>query len=1214
MHRPTNSQTKSAATETSTKRSLLQKFSHYRLLLVCLVVLAMSPPLIAQVQNGDIVGDVLDPLGARVPDAAVTLTETATNVVLHGKTNSDGAYHFSQLIPGTYSVSVEKTGFRTESVPLTLTVGQSARVDVRLQIGKASETVVVNAGVTSLETQTSNLAYTVQTQQVEELPLNGNNPYGLAVLSPGIMPGDNFGVGVTVARGALVAASTNNFQSNGGIGGNNEVLVDGVSVVVCCQGQPAVTPTKEVVSQFQVVTSAPPAQYGRTSGATLNIATKTGTNQITGVVYEYLRNDKLDAANFFTKRSGVYPYAGKADFRAPHRANQFGAFVSGPVYLPFVYNGKNKTFFTFGYEGIRNLAPSQATATVPTALERQGIFTEAPIQIYNPYSSNSATVARTPVAAATCNGQAYGAGYCIPQSSWNPTATALAAFWPLPNQPGTTNNYVYSSTIVSHDDQYNFRIDHNFNDKNRSFMRGTKSTNEYTISDLFNKPNGPSGQAQTLKAYLFAVGHIWTVTPNLVLQFNYGFATQSNGQFSNSFFKYDAGNYGFSGNFTSEQQVIGLPSINVGSYVVPTTSGAFNDFEHYAHNFNASALLQWGRHSLNFGYSGKIILENNQSQTQTTGTFTYSSKFTGGPLPNAALPVGQSDFASWASFLLGVPASGSLTRSQTGAFQQMANSMYVQDDWRFNSKLTLNLGVRWDIETGFKERYNRWGDFDPNVRNPLSDYVGSTINGGARFLGVGANSNRTWQTLYGAVGPRVGFAYAATPTTVVRGAYGLIYLPQTQRYYLASPIGYTQRTSLPVTTTGFAPAVTADNPFPSGVLPALGAAGGVGTGSGTTISGLQYQTALAYQQQWNFGIQQQMTRVIMMQLGYVGGHGVKLPLTEQPNDLQPQYFGAVGDQSQVAYLQAAVTNPFYGAPGLASGTLTAKTVQRAQLLTAFPQYTSGTISGINNTSVHISGANQGSTTYNALQAGILARSGSDLVGSVNYTWSKSLGNVSDLTNGSLNGTGTPTYQDYYFIHQYEHSVLSNDITHRVAGTVSWALPVGKGKRFGSTMPAWADQIVGGWKLTTIVQVFSGFPMNFTVTGAAAFAGTRPSFTGQLTQTQGSLFNRLGRSGAYGSGYLNPAGFRLPQSFELGNVPRGTANVRGPFNFSDDASILKFFPIHGPIALELRGEAFNVLNKASFNLPARQVNGTDLGIITTQHNLPRNIQIGAKLHF
>lgn len=340
------------------------------------------------------------------------------------------------------------------------------------------------------------------------------------------------------------------------------------------------------------------------------------------------------------------------------------------------------------------------------------------------------------------------------------------------------------------------------------------------------------------------------------------------------------------------------------------------------------------------------------------------------------------------------------------------------------------------------------------------------------------------------------------------------------------------------------------------------------------------------------------------------------PFNVRPNDLQPQYFGAPCSAAQVSYLQAQVLNPFYGKPGIAPGsTLLNPTVQRVQTLATFSQFTSGAISGIQNGSVGISYQDIGSSNYNSRQTTVLIhRPNGGVSGSVSYVWSKLLGNVSDLTNGFLNTTGNPGYQNFYFP-SYEYSTLATDIRHRVVGTATWDIPVGHGKHFGGNLPGWANQIAGGWELTTIVDVYSGFPINMSVTGAPAFAGTRPMYIGGNPQTTGDYHHRLGGS-AYGQtqGYLNPAAFALPLNFQLGDVPRSWAAIRGPINFDDNASVIKQFPIHDQLGVEFRAEAFNVLNKVSFGLPNAQFNSSTFGQITSQYNLPRNIQLALKLNF
>jgi len=1174
-----------------------------------LIVLLASFSASAQIATGVLSGRVTDPTGAAIPSAKVSLTKTDTGLVIQAISNAQGFYTFAALQTGPYRVEAALQGFKKAQATLTVAVGQTIEQDLMLSVGDQAETVTVVANVAQqLNTDNSTLSFLVGQRQVNDLPLNGRNPYALAALAPGIVPGGSFGAGLSTARGALVAAATNNFEANGGIAGSNEILFDGIAISLCCQGQPALTPSVEIVDQFKVITSVPSAQFGRSSGGILNIASKTGTNKLHGDVYEFLRNDQLDAADFFQKRSGNFPIPGRHDFRPPHRFNQFGSFVNGPVYLPFLYNGHDKTFFTFGYEGTRNTLSSFSTTTVPTVLMRRGIFTEAPTLVYDPYQLTSSGTAftRAPLAPGcdpttnTC----YVAGRYV--ANINPAAQKLLTFFPQPTNSALVNNYSYSKASTDYDNQFNFRVDHNFSGSDRAFVRGSRVFNRHHENDLFNQTTGPNAVDQSITAYLFALGNSWSITPSMLLQVTYGFAYQKNFQIPQNYTNYNPTDYGFTGNFAAEQQLLGIPYIGINGLTTLGYGANSNRFSHYNHVLTSLLLWQHGKHNFTFGHDGRMIIENELTVGNAAGTLSFDATMTRGPDPTAATPNGQSPFDSFAAFLTGTPTSATLQRQLTLATNQWYNALFAQDDWRIMPKLVLNLGVRYEIETGLKERYNRWADFDPNAANPYST-TSLPFTGGAQYLGANGGPSNMWQTYYDKVAPRIGFAYSPKDGTVARGGYGLLYLPTSQRFYVAGTLGFSQTTTQSYSSTSV-PTSTLDNPFPNGVALPAGPAAGVQAGTGTGVSGLLYKNPVPYVQQWNFGIEQAIGKGVTLRLNYAGSKGTKLPMNVRPNDLQPQYFGAPGDTTQVNYLLQQVANPLESVS--APGSLSGATVARAQLLSKFPQYPLNT--SMANSSLTINQDDIGANSYNALQVGLDIRPSKNLSSTINYTWSKLLGNVIDLTTGAFNATGTPAIQNYYLLGD-ERSVLATDVPHRIVGAVNYSLPFGRGQRFGGDMPRWADEIVGEWKLNSIVNVQSGYPLSFTEQGTAQFAGARPSYVPAIHPlTSGSTHNRLGGAGQSQS-YLNATAFRLSQSFELGNVPRSVAAIRSPLGFQDDLSAIKIFPIHNAVALEFRFEAFNFLNKAAFGLPNTTVGSTSFGYITSSGN-QRNVQAALKLQF
>jgi hypothetical protein len=1158
----------------------------------------------AQVANSTITGRITDSSGALVSGAQVTLTKADTRLVIKTSTNSDGIYTFPSLQPGPYRIQITQAGFKTATTEMTVTVAQTVNIDLALELGSSTETInVESAGMADLEINDATISYTVNTRQVSDLPLNGRNPYGLAALSPGITPGGSFGAGVATVRGAVVAAATNNFESNGGISGSNEVMLDGVPITVCCQGQPALTPSVEAVDQFKVITSVPSAQFGRTSGGILNIVTRSGANSFHGTVYEYFRNDKLDAANYFTKRTGIYPIPSRKDYRLPHRYNQYGLFVSGPVWIPKVYNGKEKTFFTFGWEATRNTSNAFTTTTVPTALMRQGIFTEAPNAIYDPYTTSGST--RQLLAPACVGGTCYPAGRVV--QNMNPTALKLLQFFPQPNGSGTSNNYSYANTFLDKEDQFNFRVDQNFSSSQRIFARGTRDVNNHHENDLFNQPNGPSGINQALRGYLFALGHNWTISPNLVMQTTYGFAYQKNFQIPQNYTGYKASDYGYSSNLDSQQQIQGLPFLTINGYANMATAANTNRWEHYSHFLESTAVWQRGKQTFTFGYDGRLILEHQQSASNGPGSIAFDATLTNGPSVSAAVPGGQSQFDAFAAYMLGTFTTATVTRQVLPAYDQWYNAMYFQDDWRMNPRLTLNLGLRYELETGMAERYNKWADLDLDIANPLSTPTLS-FTGGARYLGSNFPS-RTWQTSYNKLAPRFGLAFQAAGKIVLRGGFGILYLPTSQRFYGSSTLGYAQATQTSYTANNV-PGTTLTNPFPNGVVLPAGPAAGVTAGTGTSVAGVLYNTPLAYFEQWNAGVEEQVASGVVVHLNYVGSHGVHLPINYRPNDLRDAYWGAPGSTSQIAYLQASVPNPLFGT--VTTGPLAAATVPRSQLISLFPQYVSNT--AMANTSITVNQLGIGAAIFHAAQAFVTIQRSKNLSATLSYTFSKLMGNISPLLTGFLNANGTPAFQNSYHIRDYEWSILATDIPNRFVANANYSLPFGRGQRFGGGSGRFANEMIGGWKLNAIVAVQSGYTLGLTQTGGQAFSGSRPMFfQGVQPLTSGNTHNRLGGTGQT-QAYFNPSAFRLAQAFELGNVPRSSGAMRSARGFQDDLSLIKDFPIYDRMGMQFRLEAFNVLNKVQFGIPNTSFGSTTFGYITSQYNLPRNVQLALKLTF
>ena len=1163
-----------------------------RLLPLCTLILSVPLLLLSQTTTGAVLGNITDPTGSAVANASVSLTDLATQQTRKESTDTQGNYTFPLVAPGRYKISVAVAGFEQYNREFPLDIDQKARIDVQLSVGQVSESVNVSGQPVLLETDTSSLGQVITNRQVVDLPLNGRNPFALAGLTPGVTPLGGFGIGLTGGRGAVIAAGANNFQSDGGLTGANEILLDGVPITVCCQGQPALIPSIDTTQEFKVQTNVSPAEFGRTSGGILNIVTKAGTNQLHGSAYEFLRNEQLDANNFFSNRAGRPPIPGRTDLRPPLRYNQFGFVIGGPVILPKLYNGRNKTFFFGGFERVFLRVSRFATYSVPTAAMRAGDFSASPADVFDPLSTvpdpnRAGQFVRTPFANKT-----------IPSSRFDPVALNILKLYPLPTRPGIVNNFDAVASGPDNDRQGNVRLDHYFNDRFRSFARFSINDNDHLEPNYWNSPATPGGFQQFITAKTFAWDNVVTLTPTTVLNLRYGLAWQTNYRdpFSVGI---DLNALGFPQSFTSRLQERFLPAQSINGFDGPSETGN-QRWSRYTHSVAANLTVVRSRHTIKTGWDGRLFRDHNGQVFNPSAAFSYDPTFTKGPDPFGSVVSGGTPYLAFASYLLGLPSGGLQQFQDATSLQFLYSGLFVQDDFKVSSKLTLNLGLRHDLETGPTERYNRITYFDPNAPNPLAQSTGLPLKGSVQFAGVGGNPRQKWRTAGKNFAPRIGFAYQFAPKTVVRGGYGIFFLPTTQRIFSSGNPGFTVDNPFVASIDGVTPVGKLSNPYPNGLNPLQGAANGALTAVGTSLGDNIYDLPLSYVQQWNIDIQRELPGNVVVDAAYAGNHGVKLPVSLNFNALNPANFGTPGDSNRVGQLNALVTNPFFGL--IKTGPLAASKVQANQLLRQFPQYTGATEQLLP----------AGSNIYHSLQLRAQKRYSGGLTSIVAYTFAKNLGNVNNLTTGFLD-TGSPGYQ-YDLNLKNERSVLASDITHRFVATAVYDLPFGRGRHFGQNVSRAMDLLVGGWQMNGILTLQSGFPLNVSVAGLPPYAGPRPNrVAGQPVLTSGAIVDRLGGISSPNP-YINAAAFSAPVSFQYGNAPRLLSDLRGPGTRNLDFSLFKNFQLLEQVRLQFRAEAFNALNTVRFGNPGTTLGSPSFGVIGGQSNSPRQIQLAIKLIF
>jgi hypothetical protein len=1186
-----------------------QAFTAKVAVLVCGIAI-LNVPTLSQTFYGSIVGSVTDTSGGAMQGAAVTVTNRGTAEVRKAQSGTDGTYQFVNLIPGTYSVEVEQSGFRHyKRDNITVEVEAAVRIDVPMQVGDVTQSVEVSTQAALLQTENAVLGQVVNTRSVQELPINGRNVLNLISLAPGVVPQGSTDGAALIGKNVL---SAGNYQIGGGVANQNGMYLDGVPMTTAYGNIVVMVPAQDTVAEFRVESNSTSAEYGRYQGGVINVASKSGTNELHGELYEFWRNKVLNAGLFFANATG----AGKPAYVQ----NQFGGNVAGPL-------KKDKLFFSLGYEGLRLRQYQLFLNTVPTAAMLSGDFSNyrnaagAVIPIYDPLTQcgqynnpacSSSAVQRSPFP-----------GNVIPASRISPIAQAFANFptWGLPNVPGQpyTQNFNFSKNIRTggDTDQLMYRGDYNVSEKQRLLARFTRwkvhnvPVNVYGNGQYPGDPFSPeqfvTDQGVLADTYLFS--------PTTILDIRLSYMRWN--------YDREAGNLGI-----DLAKTFGLPSyyntvlptlrglstaINPGVPGITITGPSYTSYNgQQIFGIDNDYMLVptltkiMGRHTLKVGADLRVLQDAYYSSFPG-GSFSFDNLFTS---QNALNPGASGNGA--ASFLLGLPTSGTVQVAVTPMVSMRYQGYFVNDTFQATRKLTVTAGLRWEIPGVYIERYGNLGTFNPTEVN--SALKGTLVNG-SPVLGAIDLVNSPQHPEAGLrperfhlFAPRLGLAYRLNDKTVIRGGGG-IYFPPSNASFFESPangsLGSLNTLAVGTINSNVTPlpGVFA-NPFPNGILPAPGRLPNyqsllLGVVPGSRGTELQNESQ-PYVAQWNFTVQRQLPGDVAVEVAYAGARGVHLQQGYYQLDSLPTQDLSMGTQ-----LQQQVANPFFGQ--IATGALSKQTVQLGQLLLPYPQYT-----GVPNL-----GAYFGTSSYNALllKAEKRFRSGGTLLGS--YSFSKILSNVetidffleSAITNAS---SPTPTVQDW---NNFSHEKALSDFDSRQRVTVSYVLdlPAGKGKKFLTNVSGVADKIISGWGINGQSTLQEGLPQPFTATpNLTGFnTGLRPNVVAGCNPVlSGSVQSRLNH-------YFNTSCYSVPAPFTFGSESRTDPALRGPGIANWNFALFKRTAITERFNLEFRAEAFNLFNRVQFGPPntaaTTNANST-FGVISSQANTSRLIQLGLRLRF
>jgi hypothetical protein len=1147
-------------------------------------------------------GSIFDPSGLAVNGAKVTLVCAELGIYRTASTEANGLYTFTLLPTAVYSLEVEAQGFKHyKQGGISLTPGQSAEQNVTLLVGAVSEVVEITSQAPLLNADNANISSDVSARQVTALPLNLRNIIGLAELSSSVSnAAEEQIVGAPGISGS--ADQDVSFLNFGGTFFNTaEYLLDGSWDTRLDWGGVIYVPSVDDVQEFKIQTNAFTSQYGFSSGNVINVVTKSGSNGFHGDAYEFYRNSNVDARYFYN--NGAQP--------SFHR-NQFGGTFGGPI-------RKDKTFFFAYYEGLRSATPATYVGTMPTAAERTGDFsallgaatgqTDAlgrPIltgAIYNPFSSRQITAGqKDPVTGLIATTSGYirdpFPGNILPPTLMDTIAKSIATgnYWPSPTNSNLINNFTAASSAAAQSNEYSARIDHNFTDNDRVYARWSQKFQSKINSPTYYGASDPAGPGVTApnNRYSANVGYNHIFGPTFDVSFNFGVNRHVEQSTTQSF--------GF------QSSTLGLPSfINAIAPSFPEIQpqsysplGAQAGLDNYIvpqtiYTSSVDFTKAKGRHTLAFGFIDVSAFLDGGHYANTV--LPFSTTTTAGPDPNQTTTGTGNGFAS---FLLGVGAGNDYTGfNQFPAMHKHLLGWYLQDGWKMTRKLTLTLGMRYEIQTAPTERFNAQQYFDFSAVNPISTSLGYNVPG---MLVFNSGSDRAlYNTSYKNFAPRVGAAYQLRDKIVLRGGYGIFYVPN---YYNQGPnIGYSQATPWvtsangglnPSSTLSGNTAMGLPSAFPNGQVPSTGnSLGGltdVGFGLNPVVNPIRHSP---YVQQWMLGVQYGFTNNDLLDISYVGNHGVHVLAQYLEWNEFP-----VSDLAMGNALNQLVPNPFYGKINSSGCNLNQPTILAGQLLRPFPEYCSVT---------EAEPAAAGST-YNALQATYTHRWHSGLELNVSYTFSKFMDDAQGASGWAFPGSGSSVRNSYNL--SAEHSVDASDLTHSLVVNYNYELPFGKGKHFGAEWNRPMNAVLGGWQWSGILTAHTGLPIS--ISPAANNVTGNPNYGFNQRPNLVAGVSPIPQHQSI-SDWINPAAFAQPAPFTFGDAPRFLSYLRAPGFVNWDMGIQKYWNFTETKRLQFRFELYNAFNHPNFFEPDSNLGDANFGTITAAYPA-RSLQFAGKFYW